>query len=192
MGFTIHVDDAAVLAALRRLAGVFDDPSEIAKEIARLGENATRKRFKTETAPDGTRWKPSLRAQISGGLTLTDKGHLSGSLSSKSGADFAEWGVNRIYAAIHQFGGTIEIPAQSRQIRHRTNAKGELLRTDLFHGKGLVFAKKRHKRVSVRWAFVRAHDISMPARPYLGISPDDASDIVAVIERRLQGALNAP
>lgn len=163
MGFTIHVDDAAVLAALRRLAGVFDDRSEIAKEIAALGENATRLRFRTETAPDGTRWKPSLRAQISGGRTLTKDSHLVDSISSKSGADFAEWGPNLIYAAIHQFGGTI-----------RARNAGAL----------------RFRLANGGFATVKA--VKMPARPFLGISPDDASDIVAVIERRLQGALNAP
>ncbi|WP_300335637.1 phage virion morphogenesis protein [Accumulibacter sp.] len=163
MGFTIHVDDAAVLAALRRLVGVFDDRSAIAKEVAELGESATRLRFRTETAPDGTRWKPSLRAQVSGGRTLTEAGHLSGSISSQSGADFAEWGVNRIYAAIHQFGGTI-----------RARNAGAL----------------RFRLANGGFAMVRA--VKMPARPYLGISPDDASDIVAMIQRRLQGALNAP
>ena len=162
-GFTIHVDDAAVLTALRRLAGVFDDPSEIAQEIAEKGENATRMRFRTETAPDGSRWKPSLRVQISGGLTLSQSGMLFDSLSSQSGADFAEWGVNRIYAAIPQFGGTI-----------RARNAGAL----------------RFRLANGGFATVKA--VKMPARPFLGISPDDASDIVALIEHRLQGALNAP
>lgn len=163
MGFTIHVDDAAVLAALRRLAGVFTDPAAIAAGIAELGENATRDRFRTETAPDGSRWKPSLRVQVSGGRTLTKDGHLAGSLSSQSGADFAEWGVNRIYAAIHQFGGTI-----------RARNAGAL-RFQLAHG-----------------GFATVKAVKMPARPFLGVSPDDAADIVALIQRRLQGALHAP
>ncbi len=75
----------------------------------------------------------------------------------------AEWGVNRIYAAIHQFGGTI-----------RARNAGAL----------------RFRLANGGFATVKA--VKMPARPFLGISPDDASDIVAVIERRLQGALNAP
>ena len=181
-GFTIHVDDAAVLTALRRLAGVFDDPSAIAREIAALGENATRLRFKTETAPDGTRWKPSLRAQISGGRTLTRDGHLSGSLSSQSGADFAEWGVNSIYAAIHQFGGDIEIAARSQKAYFKRYKNGSV---------GNRFVKKKRSNFA-QIVTIGAYTIRMPARPFLGISPDDASDIVALIEHRLQGAWNAP
>lgn len=183
--FTIKVEDAGVLAALRSLAGRLADPTPINEEIAALGESSTRLRFRTMTGPDGTPWKPSLRATVSGGRTLTQDGHLSGSISARHGRDFAEWGVNRIYAAIHQFGGDIVIPAQSRQVRHRTNAKGELLRSEHFSGKGLIFAKNKHKRVSVRWFFVPAHTISMPARPFLGLSEDDKGDILDVINRRL-------
>ncbi len=106
-GFTIAVEDAGVLAALRGIAGVLADLTPLNRDIAALGENSTRLRFRSETSPDGEQWKPSLRAQIQGGKTLTASGHLSGSISSRFGANFAEWGVNRIYAAIHQFGGVI-------------------------------------------------------------------------------------
>lgn len=179
------VDDAEVLGALRRLIALGNNPQPALRDIAALGESATRTRFREQVGPDGQRWKPSLRAQLAGGRTLTKDGHLSGSVSASAGRDFAQWGVNRIYAAIHQFGGVIEKAAHSRQVRHRTDAKGNLLRSDALQGNGLVFAKNRHKRVSVRWFFVPTHKIVMPARPYLGVNDGDRADILDVFTRHI-------
>lgn len=159
----IDVDDAQVLGALRRLineVGVHTAPTM--GSIARLGENATRQRFSTQTGPDGQRWKPSLRAQLTGGRTLTKDGHLADSISSTYGKDYAEWGVNRIYAAIHQFGGVI-----------KAKTAGALKFP--IPGGGFAVVKQ----------------VTMPARPYLGVSEDDRADILDVLERRIAGATRA-
>jgi phage virion morphogenesis protein len=116
-------------------------------------------RFRTEMGPDGQKWKPSLRARITGGRTLTKDGHLSGSISARHGRDYAEWGVNRIYAAIHQFGGEI-------------HAKGGSLRFRLANG-----------------GFATVQKVTMPARPFLGISDDDRDDILDAIQVRIQASI---
>lgn len=103
--FEVRVDDAQVLSTLQRLRAFGANPAPAMRDIATLGENSTRLRFRTETGPDGKKWKPSLRVQLRGGKTLTKDGHLSGSVSTNYSREYAEWGVNRIYAAIHQFGG---------------------------------------------------------------------------------------
>lgn len=103
--FEVKVDDAEVLAALKRLRAFGLNPAPAMQDIATIGENSTRLRFRTESGPDGKKWKPSLRVQLRGGKTLTKSGHLGDSVSSNYSRTFAEWGVNRIYAAIHQFGG---------------------------------------------------------------------------------------
>lgn len=157
--FTLKVEDAGVLAALRALSGRLADMTPINADIAALGESSTRLRFRTETGPDGRAWKPSLRAQLSGGKTLTKDGHLAGSLSARHGRDFAEWGVNRIYAAIHQFGGVIR--AKSAQA----------LRFPLAGG-----------------GFATVKSVTMPARPFLGLSADDRADILDILQRRLAAA----
>jgi len=161
MRFEIKVEDAELLAALRRLIALWRDATPAMRAIATLGESATRLRFRSETGPDGKRWQPSLRAQITGGRTLTERGHLAGSLSSRAGADFAEWGVNRIYAAIHQFGGVI-------------SAKGKALAFSIPGG---------------GFAVVKA--VRMPARPFLGISTDDREDILDILQRRIEGTAHA-
>lgn len=157
-----QIDDARVHGALRRLLALGRDQRPVMREIQAIGEASTRERFRTETGPDGKRWAPSLRAQLSGGRTLTQDGHLADSISGSYGSNYAEWGVNRIYAAIQQFGGTI-----------RAKTAGAL-RFTLANGQG-----------------VSVQSVTLPARPYLGISDDNAEDILDVIERRIDGAAHA-
>jgi len=165
MDFSIRVEDARILSAIQSLLAMARNATPIMREIAAIGENSTRLRFRTETAPDGSRWKPSLRVRMAGGRTLTKDGHLADSVSGNAGKDFAEWGVNRPYAAIHQFGG--EIKARS----------GGFLRFRLANG---------------AWASVKS--VVIPDRPFLGVSDDDAEDILDVLGRHinnLTGQLSA-
>ena len=162
MRVEIRHEDASIRSALSRLISLGRDATPAMRDIAALGESATRLRFRTELGPDGQRWKPSLRARLNGGRTLTRDGHLAGSTSASAGPTTAEWGVNRIYAAIHQFGG--EIRAKG----------GGALRFKLAGG-GFATVKK----------------VRMPARPFLGVSDDDAKDILDVLQRRISGAASA-
>lgn len=162
MDFEHRIDDLDVRGALLRLIAFGRNPSPAMQEIAAYGESSTRMRFRWQQGPDGQPWKPSLRAQISGGRTLTQAGHLGDSVSSHAGRDFAEWGVNRIYAAIHQFGGVIKAKA-ARALRFAIAGGG----------------------------FATVRQVTMPARPYLGVSGDDKVDILDIIERRIGGAAHA-
>jgi phage virion morphogenesis protein len=83
--------------------------------IADYLRDTTVERFETETGPDGQRWQPSQRAREEGGLTLTKSGELRLSIDADSSATEALVGTNKIYAAIHQFGGTIR-PQRARAL----------------------------------------------------------------------------
>lgn len=156
-----RIDNAAVVSALRELVALGEDASDIMRAIATYGEASTRERFETETGPDGERWKPSLRAKLSGGRTLTLDGHLGDSISPNWSSDTAEWGSNREYAAIHQEGG--EIRARS--------ARG--LRFQIAGG-----------------GFVNAQKVTMPARPYLGLSAEDEDEIEDIVLRNIAQRLD--
>ena len=82
------------------------------RTIADIMRTQTLERFEAETGPDGVRWKPSQRALEDGGLTLTDTGHLKQSITAASTATSAVVGTNLLYAAIHQFGGSIRAKTQ--------------------------------------------------------------------------------
>ena len=90
----INVDDTEVRGALQRLLALGNNASPALKEVAALGESATRLRFRAERGPDGQRWKPSLRVQLNGGKTLTKDGHLGDSITSRADKSAAEWGTN--------------------------------------------------------------------------------------------------
>lgn len=145
---------------IRRLGG---SPEPLLRDIAFYGESSTRARFRSQTGPDGQRWQPSLRARLNGGKTLTRDGHLGDSVSSYVNDKSAVWGVNRIYAAIHQFGGTIKPKA------------GSLLR---FAIPGLG------------WRAVR--QVEMPARPFLGLSDQDRQEILDLVGDHLRELMRRP
>lgn len=87
-----------------------------------------------------------------GGQTLRDTGRLFQSLSSRATEKSAEWGTNVIYAAIHQFGGVIKSKT----------------------GKKLVFMGLK--------GMVSVSQVTMPARPYLGINGEDRAEISNLIQ----------
>lgn len=154
-----EIDDSGIRAKLMTLIALGRNPSDAMRDIATYGESSTRERFRLQIGPDGNRWKPSLRVQLHGGKTLTKDGHLAGSITSRSGSKVAEWGTNRIYAAIHQLGGVIK-PKFATSLRFRL-ASG---------------------------AFVSAKKVTIPARPYLGVNDENASDILDILQARIEGA----
>ncbi len=184
--YRIEYNDAPVQAALDRLIAVGQSPRGAMRDIAAYGENSTKARFADGVGPDGSPWKPSERVERRGGKTLIKSARLLDSITGDSGDDYAEWGSNVIYAAIHQFGGEINKAAQSRMVRHRTDAKGNLLKNK--NGL-LVFAKDKHKRAVTRWFEQGAHKIDMPARPYLGINEDDEENIIDIVNAHLADAV---
>lgn len=156
MDFRYGLDDGQVRGALLRLMALGNNPRPALLDIAALGESSTRLRFRLQRGPDGQQWKPSIRAQVTGGRTLTKDGHLSGSIGSNVGKDFAEWGVNRIYARIHQDGGVIKAKSGGA-LKFRIPGGG--------------------------FAVVKA--VRMPARPYLGVNDDDRDDMLDIVESHI-------
>lgn len=107
----IEIDDG-LTAQLQRAIAAGIDLSPAMGDIAGHMADRSRESFETSRSPLGLPWKPSRRAIEEGGKTLVDRGDLVGSIRENWGADFAEAGPERsggaaVYAAIHQFGGTI-------------------------------------------------------------------------------------
>ena len=96
-----------VSRGLQALIGGLSDRQELMEGIGLYLEASTVDRFDSETAPDGSRWTPSLRAKATGGKTLTDHGLLKGSIGYVATNDQVEWGSNLVYARPHQEGATI-------------------------------------------------------------------------------------
>ena len=97
---------------------------------------------------------------------------LAGSLSQKWGPDFAQIGTNKVYAAIQNFGGTVQMPARSEIFERLRFKKG--------NKKG-KFKKLADDRAVKKGMTFKAHTISIPARPFLKVNNDDLSKIKSAI-----------
>jgi phage virion morphogenesis protein len=93
----------------------------------------------------------SWKPNRAGTSTLYQSGNLAASIDYRTGSGSVEIGSGLVYAAIHHFGGTIK----------PVNAK----RLAFMAGNQLVFAMK----------------VDIPARPYLGISSQDQTEIFEMI-----------
>jgi phage virion morphogenesis protein len=198
--FKTEVDDRVVQAALTRLAESGRDMSAPMRAVARALRNITEDAFQKQASPFGPAWaalkKSTLKGRRGGGSgakILQDTGQLAASISSSSDATSATVTAGKRYAAIHQFGGTIERPAYSTKTRHRTDRKGNLLRTGQFGGKGLIFAKDSHKSVLERWHEVNGFSIDIPARPFMPVdragrlAPVAQEAVITILQEALLG-----
>ncbi len=183
----IDIDNQAVTAAFNRLLQLGQNPRPALEGIGGELLKNIQQGFEAGVSPYGQKWAPLKHRS---GKPLLDSGKLHNSISYRVVGNAVEIGTNRPYAKVHQFGAEIERAAYSKQIRHRTDAKGNLLRTKLFGGKGLIFAKDSHARAQTRWVEVGAHKIAIPARPFLptdGLPDswrDDVIDVVMDVIRR--------
>lgn len=100
-------------------------------------------------------------------------------------------GDNVVYAAIHEFGGTIHHAARQGKVRLRTDARGELMRQNV-NAHLAVFAGKDHKRVKEVEFQAEAYDQVMPERaPFRTGIEESLEDYGRVVSRELVGAWKA-
>lgn len=183
---SVSVEMAEVRAMLNRLG-----KEGTADLMPRLGEyllKSTQNRFNEQTAPDGTPWAKlspayAKRKKYAQDKILTLRGYLRSSIRYQvTGPAELKWGTNSEHGAIHQFGGSIAHKARTAKVRFRTDAKGELLRSGLMNGSALIFAARRHKRAAERQVDIPAHQVTIEARPFLGISAEDSKQIQEIAQ----------
>lgn len=162
-----RIDATAAAEAFDRLARVVRDPEPILRAIGVGLVQVTQDRFESATAPDGSSWaalNPLYAATKRGPGILREsamRGGLMASITFETSSDAVQVGTNKVYAAIHQFGGTIKPKS----------------------GDALVF------RIGGQLVFARS--VTIPARPFLGIGPADEEMILDVVEDALDRAAGA-
>lgn len=150
--------------ALNELARRGEDMTPLMTAVGGNLVDSTQERFeRTSTAPDGTPWKPRY---VPEGATPSDKrilvkdAHLSGSIDYEASQNSVSVGTNVFYAAVHQFGMTIKAKPGSTM---RFNVGGQ-------------------------WLFAKS--VTIPARPFIGISEDDGEMILGEATDWLAGAFH--
>lgn len=150
-GVSIKVDGSeAALEALGAMIARAKNTRGLFDEIGASLVVSTQRRFEDGRAPDGSPWPPSFRALAEGGKTLVDTARLMQSITHVASDGGVEVGTNVLYAATHQLGATIR----------PVNAKA------------LAF------KIGGREIF--AQEVTIPARPFLGLDDDDETEILAI------------
>ena len=142
-----------LLARLNQMSGI--DKAGVMNAIAEGLRTSTVERFSSEESPEGSKWKPSIRATRQG-KTLTKTVGLKNSIKAQADGTGAAVGTNLISAATHQFG-------DERTIRAK---KGRYLRF----------------QIGDRWVSIPSVRVNIPARPFLGISKEDEEEIKAILD----------
>lgn len=170
-GVRIDGRDAA-LAQLGAYAARLGHAQPMWDAIGAALVTSTERRFETGIGSDGNPWPPSLRVLAHGGKTLVLSTRLLRSITHIASDAGVEVGTNVVYAAIHQFGGTVTHAAREQELHFRRTRKGNTR-----------FAKAGDKRVrSSQTVTIGAHTATIPARPFLGIDDDDEREIIQIGE----------
>lgn len=169
---TITFDLLAAYGDLGELLARIENAEGFYRSVGNIAVAAAGRHFDDEREPDGTPWvrlKPkTIAARIRKGQNprgiLRASGGLRTSLKFLAQSDQVEVGTSAHYAAIHQLGGTIQMPARAAKIYRKIDpATGKL---------GRRFVPRDHAD-HVTDVAIPAHSITIPARPFLGLGADD-------------------
>lgn len=105
----VEIEDRAVLDALEDLRARVSDLTPVMADVAQALASETERRFEQE----GPGWPSLANSTILArmksshwpGKMLQRSGQLAASIQTAHGRDYAQIGSNKVYAAIHQFGG---------------------------------------------------------------------------------------
>lgn len=170
----LEISDGEAREGLAALLQRMDRKQPFFKSVGERLLSSASDRFRSETDPQGRPWvslKPAtIRARERDGQTpitilrSNRKGKsassLAGSINYEATEDGVEIGSPVVYAAIHQLGGTIQRPERQAKV----------------YMAGRRFVKKTQANQD-RDVTIPAHSITIPARPYLGLSRDDETGI---------------
>lgn len=182
LNITAQLDYEALATALERLQHVGGNMKLVYKDIGEYLEQSTKARFDAEVDPDGRPWEPLAQATLKrkrANTILQEKGYLKGLIRYKETSDKLLVGSDRVYAAIHQFGGKVDMPARSQQVYFKRNRDGSV---------GNRFTSKRRSDFA-QWASMAAYSIEIPARPFLGLSLADRAKILSILLKHIEQAL---
>lgn len=164
MSFGMQFNIGPSKAALTRAAALLEDMKPVYREIGEYLLPIHRKRFQTGTAPDGTAWAPKSQATLDRYEAL-GYGKLSKPLIGPSKRLSRE-----IQVVVGHTGLVLGSSLAYARVMQEGAAKGS-------------FGADRHGR-PVPWG-------TIPARQIFGLSLDDNTAIVEIVEENLADRLNA-
>lgn len=184
-GATLTFDYQDALSTLLATHAALSDPTPLLSDMGEKLLEFHQQRFRDQTAPDGTPWAPlsaryKKRKRKNPDKILTLDGPLRNTLRWQIAAQELLFGTDRPYGAIHQFGGTIEMPARSQQAYYQQ---------DRIAAGDHRFVRKS-KSDFAQWHTLPAYKITIPAREWLGVSAQEGDRLVELARNYLQRSLN--
>jgi phage gpG-like protein len=179
---TLRLETGPILNALGRLETLLT-PEGMKKPLIQIGEylaESTRQRFVTSTGPDGKKWVPNspvtyaLFAEKFGKSDYHQKGPNAGRVNNKGAAKLAN---KRPLVASQGLAGSIV---------WQLTAKGVAIGTPWGDWDGGAAV---HQFGTTRAG--RNHKVTIPARPFLGLSAQDEVAVQGIIDRAVQEALGS-
>ena len=189
---TIKLNDSGVRAALEKLRLGLPLGGSMLPAMQNMGRvlmTGAQLRFRSTSGPDGAAWEKSFRAKHEGGQTLSLSRRLRNSITYKATGSSATVGTPVVYAAIHQFGGTVRaknaqflsipVTPAARAAGSPRNMAG-LHVAQTLKGQFILVNDKGVTQYLLR------KQVTIPARPFLGVSAGDRVELIGVAERFLQ------
>ena len=159
MAIEVELNSEELQATLNQMLGLIDRPKRLFVAITQELAAATELRFQDE-GPGWPQLKPrTVKARGSAHPILQVSNALARSFSTEATDDYGLIGSNVPYAAIHQFGGTITMPARKQSLYFRQKKDGTV---------GNRFVKKSKSNFA-QDANRKAYSFYIPARPMLPI-----------------------
>jgi phage virion morphogenesis protein len=156
---TVEINDALITAALSRALAQLGDMTNVMEQIADAMREATKDRFAGQKSPEGTPWAPRSPATLA-----------SYASRAKKTGGVASWG------GILRYGRQL-----SRYIASDSGADFAEVTSAEPYAAMMQFG-------GTKAAFPHLWG-DIPARPFLGISSDDETDILDIISEALLSAL---
>lgn len=178
----VEITQNTASPALKRLLGKLrgDDQELVFAQMGEYLMRSTRERAAREEDPSGRKWAPLSPAykrwkekKRAGVPILKFDFHMLGDqFAYQVDQQGLLIGTNASYGAAHQFGSTIHRAAHSRLLAFGKDRPNRMK----------TFARVGSKDVDhEKWATVEAYDVTLPARPWLGVSKADEQELQAIV-----------
>lgn len=167
--FTLKPKDLKVLEKLGQIEGRMRNLAPAMKVSAQIIRDSAIKNFAAGGRP------PWLKSKKKKGKTLIKTTRLMKSIHPASGPNWAAAGTNTVYAAIHQFGGTIQRKPRQQVVHFKTFKRGK--------NKGKTLFSKEKKATHGMKLNISGYKMVIPARPFLLLAEQEKGEIRAVIKK---------
>lgn len=176
MAFDIVFDVTDFEKSLGELILKMENRQPLMRELSHAMWDAVEENFSQQGRPSWMGWSRNYAKQRGPGQILQRSGRLAASIVPYSDNDSAVVGTNVAYAAIHNNGGKINIPARSQQAYYRQDRSGNV---------GNQFVRKSKSNYS-EWNTIPAYTINMPRREFLRLTETD----VEAMEKKVENYFN--